>query len=470
MSVLKRLRSHEKAVFIEKYLTRENRALAVDLYNCSEMDAHAGSWGNQMDYIRRINGHEKNIGKKRPVTYHHFIISPDPRDHVSLDDLRRFVGEWVEERLAAGGGGAAMYGEFQVAAAFHDDNARHIPHAHLIINATNLETGNRLHLDEAENEEVFTSLQKKSREYGWRYFDEDKGGRNTIQQADEPVQREAFSTISVGQGQDGQTPAKGKTATRIQDMRDRGAYVWSDDILARVAIAYTLSGSEPEFLRLCGTLGVVVSDSARGDYKFALKSAETRCKNGASLDKSFSKASVKRSFATGRKSSFHETTDAYKRDILSSITGTSYLHSEGVAWIVPGTGYTLSDVAQAIDTNILYDIRSFSDYDAALAGEAAPVFRKDLEHSKNVAAACGMFAQSDGYNAAPARTRAGAHKRDPLREKDTDAIMGKLKARAHERRAGRSIGPASESSAASAANIGSDGRSERTGLSNRETR
>lgn len=36
------------------------------------------------------------------------------------------------------------FGNYEVAVVYHDDNERRIPHAHVVVNNTNLNTGHRL--------------------------------------------------------------------------------------------------------------------------------------------------------------------------------------------------------------------------------------------------------------------------------------------------------------------------------------
>jgi len=61
----------------------------------------------------------------RPAhTYKHYAISPDPRDGIPPDSLRRLATRWAREGFP----------DLQVAIVYHDDNEGHVPHAHVIVN------------------------------------------------------------------------------------------------------------------------------------------------------------------------------------------------------------------------------------------------------------------------------------------------------------------------------------------------
>ena len=62
------------------------------------------------------------------------MLSPDPKNHVKLDALRELTVAWVREHFS----------EHEVAIVYHDNNAGRIPHAHVVVNNTNVVTGRRL--------------------------------------------------------------------------------------------------------------------------------------------------------------------------------------------------------------------------------------------------------------------------------------------------------------------------------------
>lgn len=60
-----------------------------------------------------------------------YVLSPDPGSRVDLAILRGLAVEWASEHFP----------DYQVAIVYHDDNEGRIPHAHVVVNNTSLETG-----------------------------------------------------------------------------------------------------------------------------------------------------------------------------------------------------------------------------------------------------------------------------------------------------------------------------------------
>lgn len=87
-------------------------------------------------------------------TYKHYVLSPDPKDHVGLDDLRELTVSWAREH----------FGDYEVAIVYHDDNAGHIPHAHVVVNNTDIVTGRRL--QDPDPKELKLPLQRMAHERG----------------------------------------------------------------------------------------------------------------------------------------------------------------------------------------------------------------------------------------------------------------------------------------------------------------
>ena len=56
---------------------------------------------------------------------------------------------------------------------YHDDNNRGILHAHVVVNNTNLETGNKLHTSRKESKFLATHLQDLALKHGLTSFEND---------------------------------------------------------------------------------------------------------------------------------------------------------------------------------------------------------------------------------------------------------------------------------------------------------
>lgn len=147
--MLKTIAGHTTAKGIYRYLTKKNRALASDYLNMdAPEDGRAFDWARAMDETRRAFGNDKPWRGKKVRTYKHYVVSPDPKDGVGLDALRDLAVSWAREH----------FGDFEMAIVYHDDNARDIPHAHVVVNNTNLETGRRL--QDPDPKALAASLQK----------------------------------------------------------------------------------------------------------------------------------------------------------------------------------------------------------------------------------------------------------------------------------------------------------------------
>ena len=135
MPMLKAISGHTSVKGIRRYLTKKNRALAEDHINLDPPAPGAAlDWAAAMDATRRLYGNDSAWRGRRARTYKHYVVSPDPKDRVSLEGLRALAAEWARE----------SFPNHEVAIVYHDDNANGIPHAHVVVNNTDLETGRRL--------------------------------------------------------------------------------------------------------------------------------------------------------------------------------------------------------------------------------------------------------------------------------------------------------------------------------------
>lgn len=150
MPILKPISGHGSTGGIRRYLEKGGRALARDFFNLSwderkdigapeELKA-AVMWDVEMDATRRRFGHDEPWRGRPARTFKHFVLSPDSEDFIDLEALRELSREWAMR----------FFPDNEVAIVYHDDNARGIPHAHIVVNSSNLATGNRMHTDHPE--------------------------------------------------------------------------------------------------------------------------------------------------------------------------------------------------------------------------------------------------------------------------------------------------------------------------------
>ena len=164
MPILKPIAGHGSVVGIRRYLEKKNRALAKDLFNLSWAERgncndpqeakNLVRWDEEMDAMRASLGHDSPWKGKRARTFKHFVISPDPDDGIDLDSLRELACAWALEHFP----------DNQIAIVYHDDNEGSIPHAHVVVNSSNLATGNRMQTEHPED--LNRALQDMARERG----------------------------------------------------------------------------------------------------------------------------------------------------------------------------------------------------------------------------------------------------------------------------------------------------------------
>lgn len=255
--MLKAIAGHTSARGICRYLTKKDRALAEDYLNIDAPEGARGfDWAAVMDETRRAFGNDIPWRGKRVRTYKHYVISPDPKDGASLSALRELATAWAEEHFS----------EFEVAIIYHDDNERGIPHAHVVVNNTNIETGRRL--QDPDPKALAESLQSIAERQGLTALrpPEATGVAARAQRRNPKRAPETYRSEYVRRAE--------------QELVDRGEYSWTDDIRARVRIARTVSRSEAEFRGILSAMGVTVSDNSpraqRRDWIYAFADRPAR--------------------------------------------------------------------------------------------------------------------------------------------------------------------------------------------------
>lgn len=268
LPMLKAISGHTSTKGIRRYLTKKNRSLAEDCLNLDPPEpGRAFDWAAAMDETRRLFGNDSAWRGRRARTYKHYVVSPDPKDGVSLDGLRALATRWARE----------SFPNHEVAIVYHDDNANGIPHAHVVVNNTDVETGRRL--QDPDPKALARSLQKIARGLGMS-----------------PLEPPAPSGVAARAARRGarRAPAthRDEHVRRAErELADRGEYSWVADIRARVRVARSVSRSEAEFRSLLSSLGVSVSDNspkaARRDWVYSLADAPTRKVSGERLGLSY---------------------------------------------------------------------------------------------------------------------------------------------------------------------------------------
>ena len=283
------------------------RCLGTDFINIERENGPDGiAWGRQMESTRRLSGNDVAVNGRGPVTFKHYVLSPDPRDGCDLETLRDLALEWAREN----------FGDYEVAIAYHDDNENHIPHAHVIVNNTNLVTGRRIS-GEHTNERVRginNSLQNLALKLGLSAFSEDHrsmneeemsaSGANASRLGDERGRREWVDHRGRNDGNPRRMPRPPRTRGPRADLAERGIESrgegsWVAEVRDAVDLARRISRSEAELLSALAAMGVGVGESRGGDWIFRHPSGGAKRVRGARLGQEFSRNALEGEMRAG---------------------------------------------------------------------------------------------------------------------------------------------------------------------------
>lgn len=340
MPILKPISGHGSVGGIRRYLEKKNRALAKDLFNLSwdergncndpQENKELVLWDVEMDTTRASAGHNDPWKGKQARTFKHFVISPDPQDAIGLDALRELASAWVLKHFP----------DNQIAIIYHDDNESSIPHAHIVVNSTDLRTGYRMHTDHPED--LNRDLQDMAREMGLTGLSNEMPKRGDKKPgASAPRSRQA---VYFGRAE--------------KELMASGNYSWVGDIRARVALAKNTSRSEKEFLDALSRLGIEVADNAksarRDDWIFSLADEPSKKVSGERLGYTFGKQMLRERF--DRQSAYHPAQRS-EREIRSRAIDAVRLNDLN----------DLSRLSAVLETCAKFDIRYLEDFDSRLA-------------------------------------------------------------------------------------------------------
>lgn len=286
MPILKPISGHGSTGGIRRYLEKGGRALARDLFNLSYDERDAGAlgedakeacaWDAEMDATRAAFGTDAPWRGKPARTFKHFVLSPDPGDSIDLAALRELACSWALKH----------FGDHEIAIVYHDDNARGIPHAHIVVNNANLRTGYRMQTQHPED--LNRDLQDMARERGLSGLSNDRAPESPSK---------ARGHAGAGGPRSRRSVYLGRAEKEI--MRS-GGYSWVGDIRARVALAKTTARDEAEFLGILDALGVHVADNSakarRDDWVFSLAEEPSKKVSGERLGFVYGKEMLRRRF------------------------------------------------------------------------------------------------------------------------------------------------------------------------------
>ena len=300
MPYVKCISGHTSARGVQRYLEKNGRALATDFLNLDAPvkgvrdgleDYAAFEWWREMDETRHAFGNDMPWRGLPARTWKHYILSPNPEDGIDLGTLRRLAKAWASENFP----------DFEVAIVYHDDNANGIPHAHVVVNNTNLATGHRI--QEPDPRAVKRSVQKLAREMGLSCFEDAAPANNG-----KAIHARSRQKVHIGKTE--------------RELEAKGEYSWVADIRARVSIARMVSRNEREFRSVLGALDVTVSDNspkaARRDWVYAFEDHPARRVSGEKMELLYSKQALEHRFQLGGVGRLGDATERQIYEIAAS--------------------------------------------------------------------------------------------------------------------------------------------------------
>lgn len=266
MGIVKAISGHTGARGVMRYLERDGRALARDFLNIgAPIEGWEGDlprygacdWAAEMDSVREAAGNGREWRGRAARTWKHYVLSSDPGSRVDLSTLRELAVEWASEHFP----------DHQVAIVYHDDNEGRIPHAHVVVNNTSLETGRRLQVPDPL--ELNRSFQRLEAERGLPHL------------SNEPLARPT---------------ARARRSRGERAAEARGERSWVADIRTRADVARALAASPAEYRSLLAAMGVELADAARRgprrDWVYSLADSPSRRTRGERLGLDYGRASV----------------------------------------------------------------------------------------------------------------------------------------------------------------------------------
>lgn len=264
MAYLKQIAGHTGCARIKHYLERGGRAIEREFMNFywqldeneiepADRAPQGFDWAVAMDATRMSENNHLPYNGRLARTFKHFVISPDPKDQITFDELKVLAHTWLMQEFP----------DFEATIVYHDDNEGHIPHAHIVVNNTNLKTGRRMHTDDARD--LNRDLQKMAKAMELAHFDTDRKRTAPTEHTSPSKAPRTHQAIHYNRAE--------------ERIAREGGYSWLTDIRSRVDAAKHLSADVAEFKKNLEALGVTVEDSKsrrnRPDWVFGLADQPT---------------------------------------------------------------------------------------------------------------------------------------------------------------------------------------------------
>lgn len=193
----------------------------------------------------------KQEASKHWRDYYQFIISPDPRDHASAKDVAELTRQWCQQNFPDSKGYQWIY-------SVHADNENGIMHAHVILNAVNASTGEKVQISNGDAIKLARTLQKTAPELGMSQMQDIVAYRNNNWTEYRGVE------VSPRVRRDQKTEQAEKISAAERAMVARGARSWIHEIRVAVNKAAAEAKDLYELVLLCEGQGIRVEYTRNG--------------------------------------------------------------------------------------------------------------------------------------------------------------------------------------------------------------
>ena len=288
------------------YLQKDGRELGVATQNVVD----EAKWWNELD---RTTARYRLRGD---VVAREFVLSPSPGDNATPEQMLEFGREWA----------ARCFPDHEAAVVVHDDSAERLArgeeglvHAHVYVNAPNLETGRKMRLSNADVRRIHDVAQEMCARRGWneqpRYYDAREKKVNRLASKRTDFERRPARERSARYK--APAPSAERQRERLKAFEQSrlaakglgyGEYAEAmggrelDKTAIRRALKESAAASAEKGTTLKAELsrrGVRMERAADGDFKYALEERKLYIK-GATLGKAFARDALKETISLGR--------------------------------------------------------------------------------------------------------------------------------------------------------------------------
>lgn len=356
MTMLQRNSSHSScASHIQGYLEwdgERRRSIASRFINLMPGDEQQ-YWAHHMDRLRSTFGNDESRNGRRAITYQHFVISPDPGCDASITQLMDLAEQWASEFFGTDLEPGRL-GQYQIAMVAHDDGSNGVAHCHIIVNNTDLASGRRLQISNADNDLLWDRLQEISEERGLARFDSAKEHRRQ-----HAVLESARNKLVT----------QGRYLTKVErELSRKRGHSWKQDIADLVKIARRTSTDMDGYLRELNQLGVAYREcvNPRGEADLIYSHPQNPARwqvSGYRLGKAYTMTAIADAISHDHAQRLPRLPEV--RDRANAYTLEGFLGSLESAGLVK-RNERIADVARALKLNDEHGIHCFEDYRRAL--------------------------------------------------------------------------------------------------------